>query len=73
MKQLPETKTYSGDGYAGNPVLLTQVTRTPSVAMYARASQDAPGLIYGYEVFHVKVVEAGTPLPGGKTVERTKP
>lgn len=70
MRTLEEVKIWTGDGLGQQyAVTLTQLKRTPTVALYQRTQKnDAP---QGYEVFMVKVVEAGTPLPGGGVVEES--
>jgi len=69
MKKLPLEKQYGGDGLTANPVILRQVTRSDHAAVYSRASTSQPDKVYGYEVIKVKVVPAGTSLPGGAIVE----
>lgn len=46
-----------------------QLKKENGVAMYERQNMD--GTFRSYEVFIVKVVEKGTPLPGGNTVQET--
>lgn len=70
MRQLEKVKIWTGDGFgAAGAITLTQIKRTDKVAMYSRHSKE--GRFGGYEVFLVKVVEAGTPLPGGGVVEES--
>lgn len=49
--------------------IFTQIKREGGVAIYERAWPD--GRVKGYEVFIIKTVEKGTPLPNGKKVEET--
>jgi len=44
-----------------------QLKREGDVAVYCRYKLD--GIIFGYEVFRIKVVKEGSPLPGGIFVE----
>lgn len=44
-----------------------QLRKENGVALYERKRSD--GTHFGYEVFVVKTIKAGTPLPGGKKVE----
>jgi len=46
-----------------------QLRKENGVALYKREKLD--GALFGYEVFAIKTVEAGSPLPGGSTVEET--
>lgn len=46
-----------------------QLRKDKGVALYERRRFDKS--LFGYEVFIVKTVEAGSPLPGGSTVEET--
>jgi len=62
MIELPKQKEWSGDGYAGNPITLTQVKRNQHVALYGRSRDGEPK---GYEVFTIKRRRKGDPLPGG--------
>lgn len=71
MKQLPLKKIFKGDGLSYNPAILTQITRSDRAAIYARSRVNEPDTIHGYEVFLIKTIEAGSPLPGGKTVAET--
>jgi hypothetical protein len=67
MRLLETTKIWTGDGLGQtSAVTLTQLKRTDKVALYQRTMKN--GRPQGYEVFMVKVVEAGTPLPGGGVV-----
>tara|TARA_R110000868_G_scaffold404172_1_gene682076 strand:- start:1112 stop:1459 length:348 start_codon:yes stop_codon:yes gene_type:complete len=43
-----------------------QLKRTNSIAVYARYKMD--GWIFGYEVFKIKTVKAGSPLPNNTVV-----
>lgn len=45
----------------------TQVDRSSDMALYIRRKLD--GRIFGYECFKVKIVKAGTSLPGGAIVD----
>lgn len=47
----------------------TQIKKENGVAMYERRNMD--GTFRSYEVFIVKVVAEGTPLPGGNKVQET--
>jgi len=49
--------------------IFTQVKREGKVAIYKRSWPD--GEVKSYEVFIIKTVEKGSPLPNGKTVEET--
>lgn len=62
MNTLPIEKNWTGDGYVGNPLLLKQVKRTESVALYSRVRN---GKIESYEVFTIRKRLKGQPLPGG--------
>jgi hypothetical protein len=76
MRLLETTKVWTGDGLGAQAaVTLTQLKRTPvegapfPAALYRRTQKNGqPG---GYEVFIIKVVKAGTPLPGGGMVEES--
>jgi hypothetical protein len=46
--------------------LFRQMRKKDGVAMYQRVRSD--GSIKGYEVFIIKTIKAGTPLPDGKSV-----
>ncbi len=47
--------------------IFRQIRKSDGVAMYQRIRLDGrPG--YGYEVFIIKTIKAGTALPGGKSV-----
>jgi hypothetical protein len=67
MKKLEKKFTMNADKVGDN--VFTQIKREGGVAMYERAWPD--GTIKGYEVFIIKTVEKGTPLPNGKKVEET--
>ncbi len=70
MKTLELEKVWTGDGLGqSDAVTLKQIKRSAHVAMYQRVTKN--GMTQGYEVFHVKVVEAGTPLPGNAVVPET--
>jgi hypothetical protein len=70
MRLLETTKIWTGDGLGqASAVTLTQLKRTDKVALYQRTQKN--GAPQGYEVFMVKVVEAGAPLPGGGVVEES--
>jgi hypothetical protein len=70
MRTLETVKIWSGDGLGqASAVTLTQLKRTSDVALYQRTQKS--GASQGYEVFMVKVVEAGAPLPGGGVVEES--
>ena len=65
MKILSTEFTMNADG-CGNEVF-RQMRRSDGVAMYQRIRTG--GLRqYGYEVFIIKTIKAGTALPGGKSV-----
>lgn len=65
MNQLEKEKIWTGDGFgASEYVLLTQLKRTETVALYERKSQK--GTVFGgYELFIIKMRHKGDPLPGG--------
>ena len=67
MKKLEKKFTMNADKVGDN--IFTQIKREGDVAIYERAWPD--GRIKGYEVFMIKTVEKGTPLPNGKKVEET--
>ena len=68
MKILEPIKIWTGDGLGqASAVTLTQLKRTPTVALYQRTQKS--GAPQGYEVFIVKIVKAGTPQLGGGVVE----
>lgn len=68
MKILEPVKIWTGDGLGqAGAVTLTQLKRTPTVALYQRTQKN--GMPQGYEVFMVKIVKAGTPQLGGGVVE----
>lgn len=67
MKKLEKQFTMNADKVGDNT--FTQVKREGKVAIYKRTRPD--GEIKSYEVFIVKTVEKGAPLPNGKTVEET--
>lgn len=68
MKILEPVKIWTGDGLGqASAVTLTQLKRTPTVALYQRTQKN--GMAGGYEVFIVKIVKAGTPQLGGGVVE----
>jgi hypothetical protein len=70
MRTLELERVWTGDGRGTQfAVTQTQVKRTDTVALYKITLKNgAPG---GYEVFMVKIVEGGTPLPGGGDVEES--
>lgn len=67
MKKLQKEFTGNFDR-VGNTKFI-QLKKENGVAMYERQNMD--GTFRSYEVFIVKVVEKGTPLPGGNTVQET--
>jgi len=70
MKHLPTSKRFAGDSLGPkSAVILTQLKRSETAALYSRARESTPDKIFGYEVFLIKTVRAGSPLPGGGTVE----
>lgn len=70
MKQLPLERVWTGDGRGqSDAVTHIQIKRTDKVALYSVTNKR--GVIAGYEVFIVTIVEAGTPLPGGGQVEES--
>lgn len=62
MIELPKEKKWSGDGFAGDPVTLTQIKRNGKVALYGRSRHKKQE---GYELFVIKMRRKGDPLPGG--------
>lgn len=70
MKTLELEKIWTGDGYGTtDAITLRQIKRTATAAIYQRFANN--GNSQGFEVFTIKVVEAGTPLPGGVVVPET--
>ena len=67
MKKLQKEFTGNFDR-VGNTKFI-QRKKENGVAIYERQNMD--GTFRSYEVFIVKVVEKGTPLPGGNTVQET--
>jgi len=67
MKKLQKEFTGNFDR-VGNTKFI-QRKKENGVAMYERQNMD--GTFRSYEVFIVKVVPKGTPLPGGNTVQET--
>jgi hypothetical protein len=65
MIELSKVKKWTSakEGWASDPVILTQIQRNDRVAMYSRAHENCA--VRGYEVFLIKVIKAGTPGPGG--------
>jgi hypothetical protein len=65
MIQLPKVKKWTSkeEGWASDPVILTQVERNDRVAIYSRCHEGCP--IRGYEVFLIKVIKKGTKQQGG--------
>jgi len=64
MKTLETEKTWTGDGNGANPIILKQIKRTDTVALYSRQHKDSDK-IQGYEVFIIKKRLKGQALPGG--------
>lgn len=70
MKTLELEKIWTGDGYGqAEAITLKQIKRNDTSAIYQRFANN--GNPQGFEVFTIKVVEAGTPLPGGVVVPET--
>jgi len=67
MKNLQ--KEFTGNFDRVGNTKFVQLKKENGVAMYERQNMD--GTFRSYEVFIVKVVEKGTPLPGGNTVQET--
>jgi hypothetical protein len=67
MKKLEKKFTMNADKSGDN--IFTQLKRENGVAIYRRDRLD--GTFKSYEVFIIKTVEKGSPLPNGKTVEET--
>ena len=67
MKKLQKEFTANYDR-VGNTKFV-QIKKENGVAIYERQNMD--GSLRSYEVFVVKVVEKGTPLPGGNSVQET--
>lgn len=65
MKSLQKTFKMNADKIGIHN--FTLVKRTPTVAMYRRDHLD--GSLHSYEVFRVKTIKAGAPLPGGNFVQ----
>lgn len=67
MKKLQKEFTANYDKVGNNKFV--QIKKENGVAIYERLNMD--GSHRSYEVFAVKVVEKGTPLPGGNKVQET--
>jgi len=67
MKKLQKEFTANYDKVGNNKFI--QIKKENGVAIYERQNMD--GSHRSYEVFAVKVVEKGTPLPGGNKVQET--
>ena len=67
MKKLQKEFTANYDKVGNNKFI--QIKKENGVAIYERHNMD--GSFRSYEVFSVKVVEKGTPLPGGNKVQET--
>lgn len=67
MKKLEKKFTMNADKVGDN--IFTQIKREGGVAIYERSWPN--GTVKSYEVFIIKTVEKGTPLPNGKKVEET--
>ena len=67
MKKLQKEFTANYDKVGNNKFI--QIKKENGVAIYERQNMD--GSFRSYEVFAVKVVEKGTPLPGGNKVQET--
>lgn len=65
MKTLQQTFTMNADK-CGNHTF-TQIRREKNVAAYRR-NRESDNRFQGFEVFLIKVVKAGAPLPGGGVV-----
>ena len=65
MKQLEKTFVKNCDGYGNHT--FTQIRREGIIAAYRR-NRVKDGTPVGYEVFLIKTVKAGSPLPGGGMV-----
>jgi hypothetical protein len=65
MKSLQKTFQTNADKMGTHQ--FTLIKRTSTVAMYRRDWLD--GKLHSYEVFKVKTVKAGAPLPGGSFVQ----
>jgi hypothetical protein len=64
MKDLEKSFKTNADG--SGLQTFEQVKRNDIVAVYKRIRDD--GTTFGYEVFYIKIVKAGSPLPGGGVV-----
>lgn len=70
MKTLEKEITWTGDGFgASEAITLRFVKREGLVCLYERIKKS--GQSDGYEVFTVKVVQEGAPMPGGGVVAET--
>lgn len=70
MKTLEKEIIWTGDGFgAADAITLRQVKREGLVCVYERIKKS--GQHDGYEVFVVKIVKEGAPMPGGGTVAET--
>lgn len=59
MIELPVEKKWTGDGWASDPRMLSQVKRSPKHAIY-RVTGLKNGETTGYEVFKIRVTPKGT-------------
>lgn len=64
---LPVQKEFIRNVDSVGDMQFVQIKREGDVCIYKRSRED--GNIFGYEVITLKQVKAGTPLPGGNTVE----
>lgn len=70
MKTLEQSIVWTGDGFGmSDAITLNQVKRSGNVCIYERIKKN--GVHDGHEVFVVKVVEEGSPMPGGTFVTET--
>ncbi len=67
MKKLQKSFTMNADKMGNN--LFTQIKRDNNVAIYHRTSPTSN--FQSFEVFTIKTIEKGSPLPNGKFVEET--
>lgn len=59
MIELLKEKRWTGDGWAGDPRLLTQVKRSQHNALY-QVAEEKTGRVTGFEVFKIRVLPKGT-------------
>lgn len=68
MIELPKEKRWTGDGWASNPRLLTQVKRSQHNAIY-QVAEEKTGRVTGFEVFKIRILPKGTKVFDTVTVD----